>query len=108
MGPGPPQASIDRLDRHLDAHDSLLGALLEVHLSHGSVRQDEDTQKICTALIVGPYGMNFHHVPQLSWTYGYPLAVVVMGAVCLWSYCAFKRSGWLQRPGRRRRAMLLP
>lgn len=97
------QASVDRLDRHLDAHDSLLGAMLEVHLSQVSVQQNEDMRKISAwaamiavpTLIVGLYGMNFHHMPELSWTYGYPLAVAVMGAVCLWLYRAFKRSGWL-------------
>ena len=97
------QASVDRLDRHLDAHDSLLGAMLEVHLSQVSVRQNEDMRKISAwaamiavpTLIVGLYGMNFHHMPELSWTYGYPLAVTVMAGVCLWLYRAFKRSGWL-------------
>lgn len=97
------QSSVDRLDRHLDAHDSLLGAMLEVHLSQVSVRQNEDMRKISAwaamiavpTLIVGLYGMNFHHMPELSWTFGYPLAVAVMVAACWWLYRAFKHSGWL-------------
>jgi magnesium transporter len=45
--------------------------------------------------IAGVYGMNFDHLPELHWLYGYPLVVgvMVLGAVIL--YRAFRRSGWL-------------
>jgi magnesium transporter len=39
--------------------------------------------------------MNFEHMPELRWTFGYPLAVVVMAAVCLFLYTSFRRAGWL-------------
>ncbi|MBN9375854.1 MAG: magnesium and cobalt transport protein CorA, partial [Cellulomonas sp.] len=46
-------------------------------------------------LIVGIYGMNFHHMPELTWTFGYPLALAVMAGICWWLYRAFRKSGWL-------------
>jgi magnesium transporter len=41
------------------------------------------------------YGMNFQHMPELHWTFGYPLALglMVVAAVIPWLY--FKRKGWL-------------
>jgi magnesium transporter len=41
------------------------------------------------------YGMNFKHMPELEWVWGYPsaLALMVVSAVLPWMY--FKRKGWL-------------
>jgi Mg2+ and Co2+ transporter CorA len=46
-------------------------------------------------MISGVYGMNFHHMPELGWRYGYggALALMVVSATSLWIY--FKRKGWL-------------
>ena len=46
-------------------------------------------------LIAGVYGMNFDHMPELGWAYGYPyaLALMVLSVAGLWVF--FKRSGWL-------------
>jgi len=45
--------------------------------------------------LAGIYGMNFEHMPELKWTFGYPAVLLVMLAVCLGLYRAFKRAGWL-------------
>jgi magnesium transporter len=41
------------------------------------------------------YGMNFRHMPEIEWTYGYPwaLGLMVLSALLPWLY--FKRKGWL-------------
>jgi magnesium transporter len=39
--------------------------------------------------------MNFRHMPELSWRFGYPLVLVVMLAICLGLYRAFRHNGWL-------------
>jgi magnesium transporter len=46
-------------------------------------------------MISGIYGMNFHHMPELGWRFGYAWAVglMVLGAGGMWVY--FKRKGWL-------------
>ena len=46
-------------------------------------------------LIAGIYGMNFRHMPELSWQFGYPLALgsMALGAGAL--YVIFKRRDWL-------------
>ena len=97
------QSAVDRIDRHLDGHDALLGDMLSVHLARVSVRQNEDMRKISAwaamitvpTLVAGIYGMNFRHMPELGWTFGYPLALVAMGGICVVLWRAFRRSGWL-------------
>jgi magnesium transporter len=39
--------------------------------------------------------MNFQHMPELDWTFGYPLVIAVMLACCTALFVAFKRNGWL-------------
>jgi magnesium transporter len=46
-------------------------------------------------MIAGIYGMNFEHMPELTWTFGYPLALLVMAVACVTLYRAFRRNGWL-------------
>jgi Mg2+ and Co2+ transporter CorA len=46
-------------------------------------------------LVASIYGMNFHVMPELSWTFGYPIAIVVMVASAVLPYAYFKRRGWL-------------
>ncbi len=46
-------------------------------------------------LIASIYGMNFHVMPELTWTWGYPIAIVMMVASALLPYAYFKRRGWL-------------
>jgi magnesium transporter len=81
----------------------LLTSVLEANLTRVGVRQNEDMRKISAwvaiaavpTLVGAIYGMNFENIPELSWTYGYPLALGVIAAACLTLYYFFRRSGWL-------------
>lgn len=46
-------------------------------------------------LIASIYGMNFEHMPELRWVFGYPYAVVMMVLSAILPYLFFKRKGWL-------------
>lgn len=46
-------------------------------------------------LIASIYGMNFHHMPELDWPFGYPVAVGLMVLSAVLPYVFFKRKGWL-------------
>jgi magnesium transporter len=39
--------------------------------------------------------MNFEHMPELSWPYGYPMALGLMILSAILPYLLFKRKGWL-------------
>jgi magnesium transporter len=45
--------------------------------------------------LAGIYGMNFEHMPELSWRFGYPAVLLVMATILTLMFRAFKRSGWL-------------
>ncbi|MGW6131669.1 CorA family divalent cation transporter [Cellulomonas sp. NPDC055163] len=97
------EAGVERVDRRLDAHDALLGDLLSVHLAQVTLRQNEDQRRISAwaaigalpTLVASVYGMNFRHMPELAWTYGYGLVLVVLATTCSVLYWRFRRSGWL-------------
>jgi len=46
-------------------------------------------------VFTGIWGMNFRLMPELQWEYGYPVALLVIIAVCGFLYLHFKRSDWL-------------
>src|SRR5437868_7425324 len=46
-------------------------------------------------LIAGIYGMNFKHLPELNWWFGYPMALAMMLASAVLPYFYFKRRGWI-------------
>jgi magnesium transporter len=81
----------------------LLTSVLTANLTQASVQQNDDVRKISAwaaiiavpTAIAGIYGMNFEHMPELSWTFGYPLVLVVIALVCLVLYWRFRRVGWL-------------
>ena len=45
-------------------------------------------------LVASIYGMNFHHMPELSWPLGYPMALTLMAISAIGPYLWFKRRGW--------------
>jgi magnesium transporter len=99
-----------RLQERVDSFRELLQNILNVNLtletkslSEVSNRQNEEVKKISAwaAILFAPsmvgtiYGMNFEHMPELDWTYGYPFALGLMLLVCVSLYAMFKRSRWI-------------
>ena len=94
---------LNRVAETVDGLDQLLSTAFDAHLAQIQVTQNEDMRKISAGvglvvvptLIAGIYGMNFNHMPELGWRFGYLYAVLLMlGSVAgLWVF--FKRSGWL-------------
>ena len=88
---------------HLDGMRDLLASSLHANLAQVSVRQNEDIRRISAwvaiiavpTMVAGIYGMNFEHMPELESTFGYPLVIAAMVAICTLLYRYFKRSGWL-------------
>ena len=46
-------------------------------------------------MIAGIYGMNFEHMPELDWDWGYPVALGVMVAIDVYLFSRFRKAGWL-------------
>jgi len=46
-------------------------------------------------MVAGIYGMNFEVMPELKWTFGYPLAVLSMVVIDVYLYYRFRKIKWL-------------
>ena len=83
--------------------DEMLTTLVSAALAEVTTRQNEDMRKISAwaaialvpTAIAGIYGMNFEHMPELSWTYGYPLAIGLIVCTCILLFMLLRRRGWL-------------
>ncbi|MEU6684928.1 magnesium and cobalt transport protein CorA [Streptomyces sp. NPDC046832] len=92
-----------RAKEQIAAFDELLNSILQAHLAQVTVAQNEDMRKITAwaaivavpTMVCGVYGMNFDHMPELHWRYGYGMVIGVISAACLALYRGFRRSGWL-------------
>jgi magnesium transporter len=96
----------DHLVRDVDriaAFDELLAGALQANLAQLSVRDNQDMRRISAwiaiiavpTMVFGLYGMNFEHMPELGWSFGYPLVVAVTLLICTLVYRRLKRAGWL-------------
>ncbi|MFJ8945110.1 magnesium and cobalt transport protein CorA [Streptomyces sp. NPDC102395] len=94
---------LTRTDTEVRALDDLLGSVLDAHLAKVGTWQNDDMRRISAwaailavpTLVAGVYGMNFAHMPELDWRYGYPCALAVMALGAGLLYRAFRRNGWL-------------
>jgi magnesium transporter len=106
-----------RIVERADAFRSLLQSALTVNstlvsqqqneemrnLTQTSLTQNEEVKKISAWAAIGfaptlvgtVYGMNFTHMPELHWYYGYPFALGLMVAISVTLYILFKRRSWL-------------
>ncbi|MER6217649.1 MULTISPECIES: magnesium/cobalt transporter CorA [unclassified Streptomyces] len=94
---------LTRATEQIAAYDGLLDSILQAHLAQVTVAQNEDMRKITAwaaivavpTMVCGVYGMNFDHMPELHWAYGYPVVLGVMAVACWVIHRGFRRNGWL-------------
>ncbi|MEU6388713.1 magnesium and cobalt transport protein CorA [Streptomyces sp. NPDC046939] len=94
---------LERVQEQVIGFDELLNSILQANLAQASVAQNEDMRKITSwaaivavpTMVCGVYGMNFEHMPELHWRYGYPLVLSVTVAACFAIHRTLKRNGWL-------------
>jgi magnesium transporter len=81
----------------------ILSGMLDIYLSSISNRMNE-VMKVLTiiatifiplTLIAGIYGMNFQHMPELGWRWGYPMVWIVMILIGISMLVYFRRRRWL-------------
>lgn len=97
---------ISRADSFRDLLQNALtldGTLTANRQNEASAEQNEQVKKISSwaailfapSFVAGIYGMNFDHMPELHWAFGYPMAVGLMAATGAAMYAVFKKKGWL-------------
>jgi magnesium transporter len=111
-----PQACVGTQDYYRDVYDHLsrmnqsieglrdtVTTAMSVNLSLISLQENETTKRLAgyasliavPTLIAGLYGMNFEHMPELKWYYGYPLALAIMALIDVYIFHRFRRAGWV-------------
>lgn len=87
----------------IDTYRDLLTGAMEASLSVTSNRLNQVMKTMtagsiilmANALVAGIYGMNFQNIPELSWRFGYPYALLLMAAITAGLAYAFRRAWWL-------------
>ncbi len=92
-----------RINGAIDAIRDTIGTAIQVNLSMVTIDESETTKRLASwaaifavsTALAGIWGMNFEHMPELKWAWGYPMAlgvIAVSGALLYWR---FRRVGWL-------------
>ena len=91
------------INESLQIYREMTMSLMEMYMSNMSNRMNE-VMKVLTIMasifipltfIAGIYGMNFEHMPELDWQYGYYMVWTVMVVLFLGMLIFFKKKGWL-------------
>jgi len=83
----------------LEANREVMASLVDIYLSNNDVRLNRSMNQLTIVatifipltFLVGVWGMNFRHMPELDWKYGYLIAWVVMIAIGVGVYAWFKK-----------------
>ena len=92
-----------RINISIDAIRDTITTAIQVNLSMVAIDESEVNKRLAAwaaifavaTAFAGIWGMNFEHMPELHWKYGYPAALAAMGGTCLYLYRRFRKSGWL-------------
>lgn len=94
---------VQSLADHLGYLNSRIAFLLDASLGLVSIEQNQIIKLFSVVavvllpptLVASIYGMNFRFMPELEWTYGYPLALLMMVLSAVLPFLYFRHKGWL-------------
>jgi magnesium transporter len=94
---------LTRINQTIDTTRDSVTTAMSVSLSLIQLQNSEMTKRLAAyaalvavpTMIAGVYGMNFEHMPELKWTFGYPLAVGAMVVIDAWLFSRFRKAEWL-------------
>jgi magnesium transporter len=92
-----------RVNQSLDSLREMVTTAISVNLSLLTMQENEVTKRLAgyaalvavPTMVAGIYGMNFAHMPELDWQFGYPIAVGIMFAVDGYLFYRFRKAKWL-------------
>jgi magnesium transporter len=94
---------LQRLNQTADSIRDTIATAISVNLSMITLQESETMKRLAAyaalvavpTLIAGIYGMNFQHMPELSWHYGYELTLLVMAALDGYLFYRLRKAKWL-------------
>jgi magnesium transporter len=92
-----------RLNQTADSIRDTMATAISVNLSLVTLQENETMKRLAAyaallaipTMIAGIYGMNFEHMPELKWRYGYGMSLLFMAGLDFYLYFRFKRARWL-------------
>ena len=92
-----------RINAAVEAMRDTIATAIQVNLSMVTIEESETTKRLAawaaifavSTALAGIWGMNFEHMPELRWRWGYPMALGVIAAAAVLLYRRFRRVGWL-------------
>jgi len=94
---------LSRMNASIDVIRETISSAMQVNLAFVTIEENETTKRLAAwaaifavaTAFAGIWGMNFKHMPELEWDWGYPIALWLIIATCVVLYWRFKKSGWL-------------
>ena len=92
-----------RLNQSIDSARDTVSTAIQVTLALITIGESEVTKRLAAyaalvavpTMIAGIYGMNFEHMPELSWAFGYPVVIGLMAVIDFYLFVRFRKAGWL-------------
>jgi magnesium transporter len=92
-----------RLNQSIEALRETVNTAIQVNLAFINIGDAEVTKRLAAyaalvavpTMIAGVYGMNFEHMPELKWSFGYPAVLATMAALDGYLFYRFRKAGWL-------------
>lgn len=94
---------LQRLNQAIDSARDTVATATQVSFSMITLQENETMKRLAAyaalvavpTMIVGIYGMNFDHMPELHWRFGYPLVLGVMTALDVYLFYRLRKAKWL-------------
>jgi magnesium transporter len=94
---------VRRVASRVDGLGEIISSVFEVANLLEQQRQGAITRKLASwaailavpTAVAGVYGMNFEHMPELRWRFGYFAVLAAIAVICGWLYVRFKAAKWL-------------
>jgi magnesium transporter len=94
---------LQRLNQTADSIRDTVATAISVNLSMVTLQEGETMKQLAAyaallavpTMIAGIYGMNFEHMPELKWLFGYPLSIAVMIVADVYLFFRFRKARWL-------------
>ena len=92
-----------RINQAIDAARETTNTAIQVALAMVNMGHGEITKRLAAyaalvavpTMIAGVYGMNFDYMPELKWTFGYPLSIAAMVGIDAFLFFRFRKAGWI-------------
>lgn len=92
-----------RLNQSIDSLRDMVTTATAVNLSLIQIQENEVTKRLAAwaaliavpTMVAGVYGMNFRHMPELEWQFGYPAVIGVVAIIDGYLVYRFKKAKWL-------------